>query len=830
MSHFSLALRHLHREWRAGELKVLAMALIVAVASVTSVNFFTSRIHQALTGQANDLLGGDLVFVSDNGVKEELAARAVELGLQRARTVEFPTMVLAGEKNQLVALKAASDGYPLRGKNRIAPKLFAADAEITGGPEPGTVWGGSRLLTILGVDVGDEITVGNSNLKVGAVLTSEPDQSEGVLFNIAPRLLMHADDLPATELVQPASRVIYRLLLAGDVDAIGQIRQEWEPKLVQGESLHDVQDARPEVRSALNRGEHFLALAALVSVLLAGAAVAMATRRFISRHLDSCAIMRCLGAEQAVISQLYLTQMVVLGLLASVVGIVVGYLAQWGLMLFLAPLAGIELPAPSLWPILLGLITGMVTLLGFAVPPILQLKNVPTLRVLRRDLGGLQISALSAYGIGILAFAVLVLFQAQNLKLAAAIMAGLLMVLLMLGAVAGGLLLLLRPLRKKGGAAWRFGVVNISRRSGHSLIQMVGFGVGLMALLLLAVVRADLLSEWENRLPADAPNRFLINIQPDQLDGVRQFLRSEDVEPPLLYPMIRARLVQINGEKVVPEDFKTERGKRLVKREFNLSWAEKVQSSNAVVSGRWWGPEDHGKPFFSVEQSLAKELGLGVGDTLTYDVAGQQFTAEITNLRQVNWESFKANFFVVAPPGLLDNYPVNYITGFYLPTEQHAVLNRMVQQFPNITVLDVATILDQVREIIEQVILAVEYVFIFTVLAGLMVMYATIHATLDDRIREAAVLRTLGGRRSQLMSSIILEYTGLGLLSGLVGSIAAGAIGMVIAKQIFDLTYLPGPTLWLSGMLIGAVGVGVAGTLGTRFVLNQPPLKTLRGT
>ena len=813
----------------AGELKVLAMALIVAVASVTSVNFFTSRIHQALTGQANDLLGGDLVYVSDNGIKDELASRATELKLQSATTVEFPTMVLAGEKNQLVALKAASEGYPLRGQNRIAPKLFATDVDVEGGPEPGTVWGGSRLLTILGVDVGDELTVGSINLKVGAVLTSEPDQSEGVLFNIAPRLLMHADDLPATELVQPASRVIYRLLLAGDADAIGQIRQEWKPKLVQGESLHDVQDARPEVRSALNRGEHFLALAALVSVLLAGAAVAMATRRFISRHLDNCAIMRCLGAEQATISRLYLTQMAVLGLLASVVGIAVGYLAQWGLMLFLAPLAGIDLPAPSLWPVLLGLITGMVTLLGFAVPPILQLKNVPTLRVLHRDLGGLQISTLSAYGIGILAFLVLVLFQAQNLKLALAIVAGLLLVLLLLALVAGGLLLLLRPLRKKGGAAWRFGVVNISRRSGHSLIQMIGFGVGLMALLLLAVVRGDLLSEWENRLPADAPNRFLINIQPEQLEGVRQFLRSEGVEPPLLYPMIRARLVQINGKKIVPEDFKTERGKRLVKREFNLSWSENVQAGNSVVSGRWWGPEDNGKPFFSVEQSLAKELGLGVGDTMTYDVAGQHFTAEITNLRQVNWESFKANFFVVAPPGLLDNYPVNYITGFYLPTEQHVVLNRMVQQFPNITVLDVATILDQVREIIEQVIMAVEYVFIFTVLAGLMVMYATIHATLDDRIREAAVLRTLGARRSQLMSSIVLEYTGLGLLSGLVGSIAAGAIGMVIAKQIFDLTYIPGPALWLSGMLIGAIGVGVAGTLGTRFVLNQPPLKTLRG-
>ncbi len=829
MSGLRLAIRHLGREWRTGELTVLAAALVIAVASVTSVSFFTSRIHQALEGQANDLLGGDLVFFSDRPVAGARLERAAELGLQHARTVEFPTIVLAGEKNQLVALKAVSSSYPLRGRNRIAGKLFARDAEVSGGPAPGTVWGGSRLLTILGVDVGDRVTVGNAQLEVTAVLTSEPDQSEGVLMNIAPRLLMHIDDLPATGLIQPASRVGYRLLLAGEPGAIEQIRQEWEPELAPGESLNDVQDARPEIRSALARGESFLTLASLVSVLLAGAAVAMATRRFVSRHLDSCAIMRCLGAEQAVISQIHITQMVLLGLLASAAGIALGYLAQWGLMAFLAPLAGIDLPAPGLWPILLGLVTGMVTLLGFAIPPVLQLKNVPTLRVLNRELGGLRSNTLSAYGIGITAFILLVLFQAQDLKLAAAIIGGLLLVLGLLALVAGGLLLLLRPLRKTGGTAWRFGLVNISRRSGHSLIQMVGFGIGLMALLLLAVVRTDLLSEWENRLPADAPNRFLINIQAGQLDGVRQFLRAEQVEPPLLYPMVRARLVEISGRPVSPDDFATDRGKRLVQREFNLSWADQPQAENRVVSGSWWTPEDHGKPIISVEKSLADELGLSLGDTLTFSVAGQRFSAEITSLRKVKWDSFKANFFVIAPPGLLDGYPVNYITGFYLPAAQHEVLNRLVQRFPNITVLDVAAILNQVRAIIERVILAVEYVFFFTLLAGLMVMYAAIHATLDERIREAAILRTLGARRSQLLSSIMLEYAGLGLLSGLVGAITAGAVGMVIAKQIFDLNYIPGPTLWLSGILIGTIGVGLAGTLGTRFVLNQPPLKTLRG-
>lgn len=823
-----LGLRLLRREWRAGELTILLLALIIAVASVSSVSFFTSRIHQALEGQASDLLGGDLVLLSDNPIPPQRKTELSTLGLKQAETVEFPTMVISGERNHLAALKAVSNGYPLRGKHRIAPRLFAQDQEVEGGPAPGTVWASSRLLTLLGLEVGDLVTVGETRLRVAAVLTSEPDQSEGVLMNIAPRLLMHMSDLPATNLVQPASRIQFRLLIAGDKEDIAQLRQRWVATLTPGQTLHSVKDARPEVRSALARGESFLSLASLVSVLLAGAAVAMATRRFVSRHLDNCAVMRCLGAQQRTISRIYISQMLALGLMASSIGIVLGYIAQEGLVALLGSLAGLELPLPSGWPILLGLLTGMITLFGFAIPPILQLKDVPTLRVLRRDIGLARPNALIAYAIGLGAFLTLVAIQAQNLKLATAIFLGLLLILGLLALLAGGLLLALRPLRHHSHARWRFGLTNISRRSGNSLIQMVGFSVGLMALLLLAVVRTDLLSEWEHRLPPDTPNRFLINIQPEQLTQVQDFFTSEGVEVPLLYPMVRARLVEINGTPVSPDDFATERAQRLVKREFNLSWADTLQDDNQVVAGEWWGTAGRGQPLFSVEQGLAKELGLKLGDRLTYSVAGQRFSATISNLRTVDWESFRANFFVIAPPGLLDNYPVNYISGFYLPEAQTGTLNRLVQHFPSITVLDVATILNQVRTIIERVILAVEYVFGFTLLAGLMVMYAAIHATLDERIREAAVLRTLGARRGQLLGNLILEYAGLGFFSGLVAAITAGIIGMVVADQIFELHYLPGLSLWLGGVLVGAIGVGITGTFGTRFTLNQPPLQTLR--
>jgi len=823
-----LGLRQLRRDWSAGELTVLMLALIIAVASVSSVNFFTNRIQLALESQSNDLLGGDLVFSSSNPVPDERIAAANAAGLKTVATVEFPTMVLSADSSQLVALKAVGSDYPLRGRIHIANELFAPAAAVAEAPALGSVWVGSQVLTQLGLEVGDSLTVGAVDLIVAAVLVNEPEQSGGMLFGFAPRLLMNIDDLANTQLVQPASRVNYRLLLAGETNSIAKLQRDWQKQLVAGERLNSIKDARPQVQTALQRAEAFLGLAALVSVLLAAAAVAMAARRFVSRHLDNCAVMRCLGAEQGFISRLYLWQMLVLGLVASGVGVLLGYLAQLGLASFLGPLAGINLPPPDGWPVLIGFLTGMITLLGFAIPPIMQLANVPTLRVLNRDLGNVGLNTLAAYAVGITAFIILTFMQAQNIKLAVSIILGLLLLLLILTLLAAMLLLLLKWVIKHAGTSWRFGLVNISRRARHSIIQMVGFSIGLMALLLLAVVRTDLLDEWQGGLAENTPNRFLINIQPAQIDQIEAFFVAENIEAPLLYPMVRARLVGINGQAVVADGFDSERGKRLASREFNLSWAAEMQPDNEIVAGRWWTDSENDKPMLSVEAGLAKELGLVLGDRLTYSAAGQSFTAEISSLRSVDWGSFNANFFVLAPPQLLQGFPVSYITAFYLPESQHGFLNRLLQSFANITVFDVAGILSQVRNIIERVTLAVEYVFLFTLLAGLMVMYAAIHSTLDERIREAAILRTLGARRGQLLSSIVLEYSVLGLLSGLVAASVAAVVGVVVAERIFDLDYVPGLSLWLVGGLIGAVGVGLAGTLGTRFVINQPPLKTLR--
>ncbi len=824
-----LALRMLRRDWRAGEVRILALAIVVAVASISAVGFFTDRIGQILALQANELLGGDLVIASSQPLPETVLQNNRAAGLKQTNTVEFPSMVLAGERHELAAIKAVGEGYPLRGSVRIASQLFAPDEVTQGIPERGTVWLESRLLSALAVNVGDTITLGELSFTVSALITTEPARAAGNLFSIAPRLLLNIADLAETKLITPASRVRYNTLFAGDAERISAFRGAIDKVLEPGQRLQGIEDARPEVRAALDRASRFLGLSALVSVMLASVAVAMATRRFVSRHLDNCAIMRCLGAHQKTVLRIYGWQMLWLGLVASIGGVCVGYVAQFALVEILGSLAKVSLPPPSWLPVAIGVLTGMVTLLGFAVPPLLHLKDVPTLRVLRRELGTMPPRSVGTYGLGLAVLAALIIWQAQDLKLGAWVLFGTLATVAVLGGLAAILVVVVKRSVRRVGVAWQFGINNLTRRAQGSVVQIVGFGLGLMALLLLSIVRADLLAEWMDRLPDDTPNRFLINIQPDQVATVNRFLTNDLAEPPALFPMVRGRLVAINGQAVGENTYADERAQRLVAREFNLSWGQDLQPDNEIIAGSWWGANAAPQQALSVEEGLAKELGLDMGDSLTFRVAGSEFSAEVTNLRKVDWDTFRVNFFVIAQPGVLDNFPATYITSFYLPTEQYKLLNALLKQFPNVTVIDVAAIMDHVRGIIERVTQAVEYVFLFTLVAGLMVLYAAIQATLDERVRETAILRTLGASRRQIQRGLIAEFVALGLLAGLVAAIAASIVGYVLAERIFHLDYTVNPWLWLLGLIAGGVGVGVAGVLGTRPILFKPPLQTLRG-
>ncbi|TCV90697.1 ABC transporter permease [Sulfurirhabdus autotrophica] len=827
MNTIKLSLRFLLREWRVGELNVLLLAVIIAVASVTTVGFFTDRVQQVLSRQANQLLGADLIIASDHPIRTEFSVQAISSGLKVASFVLFPSMVLNQEASQLAEIKAVSPGYPLRGKLKAGSQLYAAGVAVNEGPKKGNVWAEPRLLTQLGLQTGDKIELGGLSLTVSAVLTQEPDRS-GDFFSIAPRLMMNLDDLAKTGLIQPGSRANYRLLIAGDALAVEKYRAWAEQHIARGEKLEGVQDARPEIRAALERAQKYLGLASLVSVVLAAVAVAVASRRFMRRHLDGCAVMRCVGASQSLIFKLNFYQFLWLGIAASLIGSLFGYLAQTVLAHWLSSVVPGELPQPTLFPVAEGVLTGLVLLLAFSLPPLLQLRKVPTLRVLRRELGAPEYSSLASYGLGLMAVGGLLIWKAGDVTLGVYAFAGLAMAMILAALLTWGLILGITKLRKYAGSSWFYGLANVSRRGIGSVAQVVAFGLGMTALLLLTLVRSDLMTSWQTTLPPEAPNRFVINIQPDQIIPMQQFFKSARVSVPQILPMVRGRLVSINGKKISVAAFPDDRARRLVEREFNLSWSDQLQTDNKVVAGRWWQASDKGKALLSVEEGIAKTLGIQLGDELTYDVAGSRITAKVSNLRKVNWDSFNVNFFVVAPSGLLNDSPASYITSFYWPESDGILLNQMVKRFPNFTVIDVAAVMTQVRSIMERVASAVEFVFLFTLLAGLMVLYAAISATQDERIFENAVMRTLGASRRQLLAAQLTEFVSIGVLSGFVAALGASGASYVLSTRILNLPFHFNPWIWVAGIVLGGVGIAFAGWLGIRKTLNQPPLLTIR--
>jgi len=823
----ALSVRLLLRDWRAGELRVLAVALVVAVASLTTVAFFADRVRQALEVEANQLLGADLMVYSDRPLDPQVEREAARLGLQTVQLVRFPSMTGNGDQSVLTEIKAVTPGYPLKGKFSIRTDPGGAAARPESIPEPGSVWVDERLLARLDLRIGDTLQLGERSFGIAAQVMEDPETSVGFL-NLGPRLTMNRADLDSTGLIATGSRVSYRLGVAGDPGAVAQFRTQAQGLLGAGQRVEDVRDARPEIKSALERAEKFLGLSALLSVVLAAVAVALAARRYLRRHLDGVAVMRCLGATQPLILRLHVQQFVVLGVVASAVGCVLGLGGQAVLAALLAPLVEVALPAPGMRPILQGFVAGFVLLLGFALPPIFALRRVPTLRVLRRDLGLPDTAGWLGYLAGVGALSGLILWQAQDARTGWYVLAGALATMLVLSLATLVILGLFARLGRRAPFAWRFGLANLRRRRFGTVTQAVALGIGMLALILLTLVRSDLLSSWRQTLPPDAPNRFLVNIQPDQLPELEAFFAEEGYPAPTPHPMIRGRLTAINGQPVSSADYTEERAKRLVDREFNLSWAARPQVDNVILAGRWWNESGHGQPQFSVEEGIAASLGIGVGDRLRYDIAGSSFEAPVTSLRRVQWDSFRVNFFVLAPPGVLDPYPASYVTSFHLPADRSAMMDRLVKRFPNLLVIDVASVMAQVQRIMDQLVRAVEFVFLFGLLAGVVVLFAAISATHDERVFDAAVLRTMGATGRQMLAAQAAEFVVIGALAGLLAAVGASVLGWAIATRIVGVPYQIDPFVWAVGLLGGIAGVAVAGLLGTRSILRTPPMQIFR--
>jgi len=823
------ALRALPRDLRTREIRVLAAALAVAVGAVASVGFFTDRVDHALERRATNLLGGDLLVEADDPLDATWQAHASDLGLRTTTYVTFASVVVAGDHTELVAVKAVGPHYPLRGRVRIAAAPYGHGQEIDHIPRRGSVWLDPRLFSRLGVSTGDRIPIGSREFRIAGSLAYEPDRA-GSLFQLAPRVMLARADLPSTGLISAASRADYHLLVAGSADAVARFRAWMSARSPRGVEIRDVRDARPAMRRALDRAGSFLALAAILAVILAGAAVAVTVHALGRRESDTSALLRCFGASQRLVLTSLLLRLVLVGLIASGVGVGIGWIAQDGLVALVGSWFGEALPAPSGWPALAGLGTGLVTLVGFGLIPALRIRRVPVLRVLRQDQAAPEPSALAAVALAIGAIALLIVRAAADPKLAGWVLGGTLGMLVALGGSAWLLVRLVGRMRGRSVTGWRFGLASIARRNRTSAVQLVGFGLGLLALLLLAVVRVDVLQAWRHDVPPHAPNQFMINVQPGDVAAVRERLAAAGVDSAGFYPMIRGRLIAINGKKVDPNDYTEGRARHLAQREFNLSYATSHRPDNTIVAGQWWSsPAQQARPLLSVEKGIAEDLGIALGDRLTFRVAGEDFSATVSNLRRVDWDSFKANFFVVATPMTLRGMPETWITSYWLPPGRGDRIAQLVRDHPGITVIDVGQILDQVRAIIDQGTRAVEYVFAFTLLAGVIVLLAAVQASRDERRVEIALLRTLGASRRRVRVILAAEFGALGILAGIIAATGAALTGWAVTTQVLDLPYHFNPWLFVIGVTGGAAGIALAGLAATRRLVTERPLAVLRG-
>nr|WP_235837999.1 FtsX-like permease family protein [Chitinasiproducens palmae] len=843
-----LALAMLWRDWRGGELTVLLLALVLAVAALTSVGFLSDRMRQGLDRDARQMLGADLRIRADRPVDPAFAAEAARLGLRTATTAIFPSMATpgGGAGARLSAVKAVSDAYPLRGAVDIVSSPGGAAHAATGVPAPGTVWVDPALLDALGLPLGGTIKLGDKPFRVAATIARELDRGYSFV-NFSPRVMLRADDLAGTGLTGFGSRVTYRLLVSGNDAALARYTAWANARLAEpnarGVALESLEEGQPQVKATLDRAHRFLTLVALLTSLLAAVAIALGAHRFARRHVDGCAVMRCIGASARTLTVLFLVEFLLVGLIGGLIGVGIGFAGHAVLLNWLGALLRIDLPAPTLWPVAQGVGTALVLLLGFALPPLLPLTRVPPVKVLRREADPGRRGSVFGYTLGVALFAALLVASAGQWRLGLIVAGGFAAGLLVFGGLSWLCLRALARAARRERPAQRFGtryaLASLSRRGASSALQVTALAIGLMCLLLLAMTRNDLIAGWRQSTPPDAPDRFVIDIQPDQVDAVSRGLHALGVASPALSPMIRGRLTRHNGKAVSPDAYPEERTRRLVDREFNLSYTDVLPAGNRIGAGRWFGATDAGAPpgtkvstersmEMSMEAGIAKQLGVQLGDTLRFEVAGQAVDARVTSLRELDWGSFRVNFFVLMPPAALADLPATFITSFRLPPGAGPRLDALVQAMPNLTVIDTAAILAQLQGVLDQVIAAVQFLFAFTLAAGMLVLYAALAASRDERSRESALLRALGASQRQVGRVQLTEFVVVGAMAGLFAALGAQAIGWLLARRVFDFAIAFDPWLAPVGIVAGLACALLGGWWSLRQVLARPALASLR--
>lgn len=824
---WALATRLLAREWRAGELRVLVMALIIAVLVSTAISFFTDRLQRGMVSRAAEFLGADMVISSRAPLPDAFLQRALEDGLSHVDVVEFNSMMSGDLEIQLSSVKAVGPSYPLKGQVRVADQLFGAERIVNAIPSPGDVWIEPRLAAQLALETGDTLDVGMASMSVSAMLTYEPDRA-GDFYSLTPRVLMNLADLEETAVVQPGSRVRYRLLLSGPEGALQGYANWLRPQLEDNQQLTTVADDNQQIGSALDRAAQFLGLASIAAVVLAGVAVALSASRFATRHFDTSALLRCLGASRRRVMSIFLIQLACLGLVATVIGLALGWVMQWGLVFLLRELLPPDLPGVGLNPLLVGGATGLIALAGFALPPLIRLGKVAPLRVLRRDLAPLPSSGWLIYGLALGGLSLLMWQFTGNLRITLAVVFGGAIAALLLGLVAWALLRLSGNRLRNAGLAWRLGSGQLLKQPIAAAGQILAFGLILMSMVVVLILRTELLDTWQQQLPEDTPNHFALNIMPaEQAEFTAALERIGAVSAPL-YPVTPGRLTEINSQPVRELVTKESQGERAVSRDLSLTWSATMATDNTLLAGEWWPdtlPDD--ESLISIESGLADSLGVEVGDVLSFVIAGQVLDARVLNIREVNWDNFTPNFYIIFSPGSLDNMPATLLTSFSLPSEKRAELRDLARAFPAMTLLEVEALLKQIRDILAQVTLAVEYVMVFVLLAGFTVLFAALQSTLDNRLYEGALLRTLGARKALLRQANRLEFALLGSLAGIMAIVAAELITWLLYRFALNLDWSPHYLLWVLVPLTGAVLIGVAGALGTRAVVRESPMRLI---
>ena len=825
-----LARRLAVRDWRSGELALLVAALIVATTSVTAIAIFADRLQRALLSESADFLAADRYISSSAELPDNFRSAAAARGIDSADTLLFPSMVFAGdEANQLASIKAVSDGYPLRGVLRTAKAPFEPGRVTQDLPEPGTVWLDARLFPALDVAVGDQIDVGLATLTIDRVITSEPDRG-GSMFDMGPRVLMRLEDVPATEVVQPGSRLRYRLLLRGSDTELEALKAELE--LVPGQRWVSIRDSSPSIGAALDRAESFLLLGGLLAVLLAGIAVALAAHRYARRHFDHVAVLKTLGAPPRQILVAYAGVLALVALAAVPFGLLAGYLLHLGIISVLSALLPVALPAAGIGPFLLGTVTGIICAIAFALPAFLHLRQVAPMNVIRRDLGAAPPSRNLSIAAAAVGFLGLLLWYTKSLELTFWTLAGTSGVLLLFGILAFVLLGGSRSLGARAGSGWRFAVASLQRRRLESVSQLLVFGLALMLLLMLVLLRTALLDEWQSTIPADAPNHFVINIAPEELDGFSAMLTENDVPHELGFAVVRGRIVARNGEDAEVVQARLEAaagdnpGPRLTS-ERNLTWTTALPEDNEVIAGQWW-ESAAASPQVSLEEDYARDLGLKVGDELEFDVGGRRVTAPVTSIRRLAWESMRPNFFIIFSPTTLEDFPATYMTSFFLPRERKTLLNTVLRAYPTVTVIEVDALMAQIKSIIERVTRAVELILYLVLVAGGLVLVASVQASRDARMREHALLRALGATKQMIRGALVIEFAVLGALSGLLAAIGAELTTYLLNAQVFGLPTSSHLWLWVLGPLLGALLIASLGYLSTRSLVQTPPMLALR--